>query len=107
MPEGYKDMIRGARAADILYTPNISGVAANFMRPSIVAAGLDPDALPAHGALNMQSEARAWATVWSAGHGVGGIADAPPAAELIARLRAEYRAAMAAAAADPFAGAQP
>lgn len=107
VPDAYKEMIVASRAADILYTPNISGVPANFLRPSISAAGLDPDDLPAHGKLDMQSEARAWSTVWSAGQGVGGISDRPPAAELCARLIAEYRAAMRGAARDPFLGATP
>jgi nitronate monooxygenase len=102
--DGFKDMIRASTAADILYTPNISGVAANFLRPSIVAQGLDPDNLPHHGGLDMGSEAKAWKTLWSAGHGVGGIRDLPGAAELCERLIAEYRAAAGAVARDPFAG---
>ena len=102
--EAYKEMIVEARAADIVYTPNISGVHANFMRPSIVAAGLDPDNLPAHAELDMKNEAKAWKTVWSAGQGVGAIDDLPPVAELAERLVREYREAMSAAASDPFAG---
>jgi nitronate monooxygenase len=90
-----KQMVLSARASDILYTPAISGVNANFMRPSIVAAGLDPDNLVAHGALDMQNEAKAWKNVWSAGQGVGSIGDIPGAAELCERLIAEYDAAMA------------
>jgi nitronate monooxygenase len=92
-----------SRMADIPYTPNISGVAANFLTPSIRSAGLDPDALPAHTNLNMQNEAKAWKTVWSAGQGVGNIANLPPAAALCAPLITEYRDAMRAAAGDPFA----
>ena len=99
---GYKRMVVDAQAADILYTPNISGVNANFLRPSMIAARLDPDNLPAHGALDMASEARAWKTVWSAGHGVGGIHDLPGAGDLTRRLIVEYRAAITAARSDPF-----
>ncbi|PTX04103.1 NAD(P)H-dependent flavin oxidoreductase [Pararhodobacter aggregans] len=102
--EGYKQMVVDSRAEDILYTPNISGVNANFLRPSIVAAGLDPEALPPHGTLDMQTEAKAWSRVWSAGHGVGGIHDIPGARALCDRLAQEYRAAMAQAAANPFGG---
>jgi len=102
VPEDYKQMVVAARAADIVYTPNISGVNANFLRPSIEAAGLDPENLPPHGKLDMASEAKAWSTVWSAGQGAGGVQDVPSAAELCARLSGEYRAAMQAAAADPF-----
>lgn len=104
VPEAQKRMMLEAQAADIQYTSAISGVLANFMLPSIVAAGLDPDNLPNHGKLDLNAEARAWSKVWSAGQGVGGISDLPGAAELCARLIAEYRAAMQQAAADPFAG---
>lgn len=97
--EGYKQMLLRTRAADIVYTPAISGVAANFMRESIEAAGLDPDNLPSHGKLDMASEAKVWKTIWSAGHGVGAIDDVPPAAELCRRLIAEYEAARTALAA--------
>lgn len=103
VPEGYKAMVAGARAADIVYTPRISGVPANFLRPSIIAAGLDPDNLPPHGKLSLESEARAWSTIWSAGQGVGGIDATMPAADLCARLIAEYRAALRAGCDDPFA----
>lgn len=102
IPRAQKDMMLQASAADIVYTPNISGVPANFLRPSIAAAGLDPDNLPPHGEMDMAAEARAWKNVWSAGQGVGGIRDELPAAELVARMRAEYAAACAALADDPF-----
>lgn len=102
VPAAYKEMLLRSRAADILYTPDISGVHANFLRPSILAQGLDPDNLPAPGRLDMSSEARAWSTLWSAGHGTGAISDIPGAAELCDRLVAEYRTAMRAACADPF-----
>jgi nitronate monooxygenase len=102
VPEGYKEMITGAGAADIVYTPAVSGIPANFLRPSLEAAGVDPTA--AGRPLDMEHEARAWRDVWSAGHGVGSIGEVPGAADLCARLGAEYRAAMEAAAADPWRG---
>ena len=89
----FKEMIVAASASDILYTPAISGVNANFLPPSIRAAGLDPTNLPAHGRMDMGNEAKAWKTVWSAGQGVGAITDVPSVAELTARLAAEYEAA--------------
>lgn len=101
----YKEMILAGRAADIVYTPSISGVNANFLRPSLVAAGLDPDDLPPKGELDMHSEAKAWKTIWSAGQGVGTIHDIPGAAELCERLIAEYRTALDDLRRDPFAGA--
>ena len=101
--EAQKDMQVAARAGDIVYTPSISGIWANFMRRSIEAAGLDPDNLPPHEGMDMKSEARAWKNIWSAGQGVVGIDDVPAAAALCERLIKEYRAAIADLAADPFA----
>ncbi|KJS18628.1 MAG: 2-nitropropane dioxygenase [Hoeflea sp. BRH_c9] len=99
----YKRMLVESRAADILYTDAISGVHANFLRPSLVAAGLDPDNLVSHGALEVDNEVKAWKTIWSAGQGVGAIDDLPEVSDLIARLRSDYALAMAGAASDPFA----
>ncbi len=96
-PAGYKEMILASTAKDIVYTPVISGVPANFLRPSIVAAGVDPDNLQSSVKLTISSEAeaKAWRDVWSAGQGVGNIHDIPSAAELCQRLANEYREALA------------
>lgn len=101
--EEQKRMTVEARAADIFYTPAISGVAANFLRPSLVAAGLDPDNLVSHGTMDLGNEAKAWKTVWSAGQGVASLRDVPGAAELCERLIAEYAEAMTRGGQDPFA----
>ena len=98
----YKEMIVSSKAADVIYTAGISGVNANFMRASIVAAGLDPDALPKHNGLDMNGEATAWKSIWSAGQGVGAIESVPAAAELCERLVTEYRGAVKSATRDPF-----
>lgn len=91
----YKDMLLEARAADIVYTDAISGVHGNFLRQSLVGAGLDPERLPPKPDMNMgPDKKRAWKDVWSAGHGVGGIGDLPGAAALCERLAREYRAAL-------------
>lgn len=92
-PEAYKRMILEARARDIVYTPAISGVHANFLRASLEAAGLDPEALPAVPQAHREPGHRPWKDIWSAGQGVGGIADLPPVTELCARLVREYREA--------------
>ncbi len=95
---GYQQAIVDGSASDIVYTPFFTGVAGNYLKASIVAAGLDPDNLPQSGATLQaigNSEARAWRDIWGAGQGVGGIGDVPPAGELIARLRREYQAARA------------
>ena len=95
-PEGFKEMIVAANAKDIVYTDAISGVKANFLRASIVAAGGDPDNLPAHSGMRVtaEGEAKAWKDIWSAGHGVGDIHDIPTTAELCSRLIQEYRDAV-------------
>lgn len=92
-PDAYKAMLLEARAADIVYTPAVSGVNANFLRQSIAAAGLDPDNLGPPAKLDLQEEAKVWKTIWSAGHGAGSIEDVPLTAELCARLSEEYDAA--------------
>lgn len=104
-PDAYKTMIVEAHAADIAYTPNVSGINANFLKPSLAANGIDPDADKTHGQMNMNDEARAWKTVWSAGQGVGSIDDVPGAAELCERLGEEYRDTIARLARESFATA--
>jgi nitronate monooxygenase len=101
-PSGHKEMIAAANAKDIVYTPAISGVHANFLRASIVAAGADPDNLTSTPKMDMSAEheAKAWKDVWSAGQGVGGIHDIPTTAELCERLIAEYHAALSSPLAD-------
>ena len=100
---GYRQMILDSQAADIVYTSKISGVNANFMRQSIVAAGLDPDHLPEHAKLDMSSEAKVWKTIWSAGQGVGAISEVMGAADLCERLITEYREAISELSDDPYA----
>ena len=88
-PEAYKDMIIESGATDIVHTPAVSGIPANFMTKSLQANGIDPKQLPEH-KLDMGDEAKAWKTVWSAGQGAGTIHDVVPTAELVRRLRDEY-----------------
>ncbi|MGZ8362683.1 MAG: NAD(P)H-dependent flavin oxidoreductase [Caulobacteraceae bacterium] len=101
----YKQMLLDARGADIAYTPNVSGINANFLKPSLEANGIDPAADMEHVKMNMSEEARAWKTVWSAGQGVGSVHDVIGAAELCERLAEEYREAIVALAAEPYAAA--
>ncbi|MGN6422302.1 MAG: NAD(P)H-dependent flavin oxidoreductase [Asticcacaulis sp.] len=91
----YKAMLTETSAKDITYTDAISGINANFLTPSLIANGLDPNAAkdPKHKidmAHELNAEAKAWKTVWSAGQGVGSIHDVPAVTELAARLRAEF-----------------
>jgi nitronate monooxygenase len=97
--ESYKRMIVESSAADVLYTPYFTGVHGNYLKPSIAAQGLDPDNLPAADKTKMSfgsTHVRAWRDIWGSGQGVGSIEDAPPAAEVIARLKRDYADALAA-----------
>lgn len=94
----YKQALVASRAADVVYTPYFTGVAGNYLKSSIAAAGLDPDNLPPvdKSAMNFGSgSAKAWRDIWGAGQGVGGIEDIPATADLIDRLVREYAAARA------------
>ena len=101
-PQGYKDMIVESQADDIVYSSLFTGVHGNYLRPSIVKAGMDPDNLPESdpSAMNFGSggntEAKAWRDIWGCGQGIGAVKSAPSAAELIARLSEEYEHAKAA-----------
>jgi nitronate monooxygenase len=97
----YKAMVLGSSAKDVIYTPLFTGVHGNYLRGSIAAAGLDPDDLPTADKSRMSfastgnARPKAWRDIWGSGQGVGSIDDAPPVAELVRRLKAEYAAALA------------
>jgi nitronate monooxygenase len=96
--DSYKQMIVDAAASDIVYTPFFTGVPGNYLKPSIAAAGLDPDALPVADKSQMNfgsARVKPWKDVWGAGQGVGTIADVLPTADVIARLKHEYATARA------------
>lgn len=98
----YKHALIEASAADIVYSPYFTGVHGNYLRASIVAAGLDPAALPQReGGLRLDTAIKAWKDIWGAGQGVGSIDDLPQTAELVARLAQQYRHALAALCAAP------
>jgi nitronate monooxygenase len=93
----YKQMILDSRAEDIVYTPHFSGIRANYLKGSVLAAGLDPDNLPLTGAEGRYvagpERPKAWSAIWGAGQGVGAIDDILPTASLVMRMVAEYHAA--------------
>ena len=95
--ERYKQMIVDSSAADIVYSSLFTGVHGNYLKPSIVLAGMDPDALPESdpSAMNFGSNAgpKAWKEIWGCGQGIGAIDAVVPAAAFIAKLRREYDAA--------------
>ena len=94
--EDYRAAIVASQAADVVYTNLFTGVHGNYLKQSIVNAGLDPDALPESDKSAMSfgsSSAKAWRDIWGAGQGVGMMDDVPTVAEMVARLTAEYHAA--------------
>lgn len=97
--DAYKAMLVEAGAADVVYTPAVSSIPASFLRASLDAAGIDPDAAPGpvdldHLTRPDETQAKAWRDIWSAGQGVQAITDAPPVAALVDRLAGEYDAAL-------------
>lgn len=93
----YKQMIVDSSAGDIVYSDVFTGVHGNYLRPSIVASGMDPDNLPKAMEMDFATIAgdkKAWRDVWGCGQGIGAIRKVQPAADFIAQLRREYRAAI-------------
>lgn len=92
----YKDMLVESMSTDIVYTNLFTGVHGNYLKPSITAAGLDPDNLPESDKSQMNfgsggnTGAKAWKDIWGAGQGTGGIKAVQPTAELVADLKREY-----------------
>lgn len=100
-PDTYKNMIVASDGGDIVYTNLFTGVHGNYLRPSIVAAGMDPENLPESDPTKMNfgsggnTKAKAWRDIWGSGQGIGAVKSVPGAAELVARLTREYDAALA------------
>jgi nitronate monooxygenase len=94
----YKQMIVDSNSDDIVYSNLFTGVHGNYLRGSVVAAGLDPDNLPESdpSAMNFGGgAAKAWKDIWGSGQGIGAVKHVVPVAELVARLKREYAAARA------------
>jgi nitronate monooxygenase len=98
----YKAMLVASSADDILLTTAFTGLQTNMLKPSISAAGLDPDNLPPRGAIEIGNDIdvaarerrpKRWRDVWSAGHSTSGITDVPAVEELVARTISEYQGA--------------
>lgn len=91
--DAYKQMIVDGSADDIVYSNLFTGVHGNYLKPSIVAAGLDPANLPVSDPSKMNfgsGSAKAWKDIWGAGQGISAVKEILPAADLIARLKREY-----------------
>ena len=96
--DAYRNAIVESSAADVIYTNLFTGVHGNYLKKSIVAAGLDPENLPVSDKSKMSfgsGSAKAWRDIWGAGQGVGLMDDVPTVAEMVARLTEQYQAARA------------
>ena len=102
-PPAYKEMLVAASADDVMLTRAFTGLQTNMLRPSIVAAGLDPDALPERGMIdvakdiNLETQGerpRRWRDIWSAGHSTSGVREILSVEALVAETEREYRAAV-------------
>ena len=97
--EAYKQAIVEGTSDDIVYSNLFTGVHGNYLKPSIRAAGLDPDNLPESDPSKMSfgggegSKSKAWKDIWGCGQGIGAVDKVVPARELVARLAREYQAA--------------
>jgi nitronate monooxygenase len=94
--DAYRNAIVESSAADVVYTNLFTGVHGNYLKKSIVAAGLDPDNLPVSDKSKMSfgsGSAKAWRDIWGAGQGVGLMDDVPTVAEMVERLTQQYQAA--------------
>jgi len=99
--QAYKQAIVDYASADIVNSNLFTGVHGNYLRPSIVAAGLDPDKLPDGDVASMNfgsggdTSAKAWKDIWGCGQGIGAVKAVMPTADMVARLQREYQAARA------------
>jgi len=99
--EGYKQMIVESAANDIMYSSTFTGVHGNYLKPSVVKAGLDPDNLPVSGKDDMNfgssgsamkdNSSKAWKDIWGSGQGIGTIKNAPPVKEVVDQMVEEYQ----------------
>ncbi|MBY9067322.1 nitronate monooxygenase family protein [Hyphomonas sp. WL0036] len=100
--DGYKDAIVNYGAEDIVYSNLFTGVHGNYLRPSIIAAGLDPDNLPESDPSKMNfgsggnTEAKAWKDIWGCGQGIGAVKKRGPVKDYVDQLEREYNASRAA-----------
>ncbi len=94
--DGYKEMIAASSAEDIVYSNLFTGVHGNYLKGSVVAAGMDPDNLPESDPSAMDfgdNKTKAWKDIWGSGQGIGAVKDVVPTRELVARMVREYEAA--------------
>ena len=94
--DAYKKMLVDSGSSDVIYTASISGISGNFLTQSLINAGVDLRKVREHVDVAdelMDSGAKAWKTIWTAGHGTAGIDEVPSTGDLCLRLAQEYDAA--------------
>jgi nitronate monooxygenase len=94
--DAYKQMVVDSGFSDLVLSNSFTGAHAYYLRPSIVAAGLDPDNLAGKGRMDLtgsEQKVKAWKDIWSAGQGIGTVHQIEPVADIVDRLVAEYEAA--------------
>lgn len=102
--QGYKQMVTESASQDIVYSNLFTGVHGNYLRPSVVAAGLDPDNLPQSDPSKMNfgsggnTDKKAWKDIWGCGQGIGAVKTIAPVADFVGQLKREYQAAKSAVA---------
>jgi nitronate monooxygenase len=97
--QAYKQALVDYASSDIVYTNLFTGVHGNYLKPSIEAAGMDPDNLPESDPSKMDfgsgstSKAKAWKDIWGCGQGINAIKEVQSTGDLVLKLRSEYNAA--------------
>ena len=93
---GHLDMILAGGAEDVVLSPSVSGIPANFLRASLSAAGIDPDAgnPPEERNFGTTGNLKPWRDIWAAGQGIGSIHNVPATTDLCATLTREYQSAL-------------
>lgn len=97
--DAYKNMVVDGKAEDIVYSDYFTGVSGNYLKPSIEAAGMDPNNLPKGDISAMQkltdeqSDAKAWKDIWGCGQGIGAVDSVQTVADRVSQLTTEYHAA--------------
>ena len=92
----FKQMVVDCDFTDLMLSNSLSGADAYYLRPSVIAAGLDPDNLPQKGGMDLtgsETKVKAWKDVWSAGQGIGTVHKVEPLADIVNRIDTEYQAA--------------
>jgi nitronate monooxygenase len=95
--DSYKNMIVDCSSDDIVYSNHFTGVLGNYLKPSIRAAGLDPDRLPdadpSHMDFGSEGDSKVWKDIWGCGQGIAAVKQVVPTHTLVDRLAGEYNAA--------------